>query len=472
MATYAHGTESLPGPVPGQSMGFLDGCESQSTQETGYTSLELCKYEKRQSTEEEDRNRSLALIQRISERHLIQQQELRNQPRVRELQQYLGVLQDAIPRLPDNNLLPGPELPSATSSRPRLAYPIMIKQRLSRTSSPKFAATYPPDLQNCGIKEREFLRFLDDLNRVYRQPGSPGSPGDHAMDINGFANTTALTTSRPTLLSMVIRGASSYGKHTAKRSATSEILQKANNELFHPRGLACVLVACRRTESEASGKTPERGGAAASTYIPDRSQGKKLKMRQRIVGRMRGSRWTELEQFGFYDEEDFHPGPDSHRPPPRHSYRPIRRRSPSSEREDKIGLEQVIEEHCENGNIDEGRQRQSTSRCAKGKHLAWTENEISSLSRNKATNWDFVSNQSSNLALIPGKVKIESLPADFFTAETDEEKTCEEAQQTDAGSETASTIVEPIGSSQGETLSPNKLYLMILNSPEEVENLK
>ncbi|KAK0381874.1 hypothetical protein CLIM01_00773 [Colletotrichum limetticola] len=467
MATYAYGTESLPGPVPGQPIGFMDGCVSQSTQETGSTSLGLCKYEKQKNTDEGDRNQSLALIQRISERHLIKQQESRNQPRSRELQQYLDVLKDAIPRLPDNNLTPGPELPTITFSRPRLAYPIIIKQRLSRTLSPKFTPTYPPGLQNCGIEKREFLRCIDDLNRVDEQLGPPG---DHAMDINGFANMTAFTIARPTLLSMAIGVASSYRKHTTKRSAMTKILQKANNELFRPRGLVCVLVTCRRTEPKEPEKTPETGGTAASTDILDRTREKRLKLRQRVVGRLRDFRWSELSQFGSYDEHDSHSDLDSHRLPARHSYRSRRRRSPSIEREDKTGLGQVTQENCENGNIWEGRQGQSTLKCGVSKHPGRTRHELLSLSGNKATTWDFVSNQSSSLGLIPGKVEVESSTADFFTAETDEDATREEAQQTNMKPEHTSAVLTHRIYSQGNTLSSDALYLMILNSPEEAQD--
>ncbi|KAI3554514.1 hypothetical protein CABS01_02130 [Colletotrichum abscissum] len=467
MATYAHGTESLPGPVPGQPIGFLDGCESQSTQETGSTSLGLCKYEKRQNTDEGDRNQSLALIQRISKRHLIKQQESRNQPRSRELQQYLDVLKDAIPRLPDNNLTPSPELPTITFSRPRLAYPIIIKQRSSRTLSLKFTPTYPPGLQNCGIEKREFLRCIDDLNRVDEQLGPPG---DHAMDINGFASMTAFTIARPTLLSMAIGVASSYRKHTTKRSAMTEILQKANKELFRPRGLVCVLVTCRRTEPKEPEKTPETGGTAASTDILDRTQEKRLKLRQRVVGRLRDFRWTELPQFEFYDEHNSHPDLDSHRLPARHSYRSRRRRSPSIEREDKTGLRQVIQENCENGNIGEGRQGQSTLKCGVSKHPGRTSYELFPLSGNKATDWDFVSNQSSSLGFALGKVEVESLTADFFTAGTDEDTTREEAQQTDMKPEHTSTVFKHRIYSQGKTLSSDALCLMILNSPEDAQD--
>ncbi|KAF4778098.1 hypothetical protein HER10_EVM0013260 [Colletotrichum scovillei] len=467
MATYAHGTESLSGSVPGQPISFLDGCVSHSTQETGSTSLELCKHEKRQTTDEEDRNRSLALIQRISERHLIKQQESRFQPRSRELQQYLDVLKDATPRLPDNNLTPGPEMPTITFSRPRLAYPIVIKQRLSRTMLPKFTPTYPPGLQNCGIEKREFLRFIDDLNRVEEQSASPR---DLVMDINGFANMTASTTARPTLLSMAIGVASSYRKHTTKGSAMTEILQKANNELFRPKGLVCVLVTCRRTEPKEPERTPETGGTAASTEILDRTLEKRLKSRPRVVGRLRYFRWSELSQFGFYDEHNPDPDLDSHRLPARHSYRSRRRRSPSIEREAKTGLRQVVQENCENGNIGESRQRQSTLKCGVSKHPVGTEDEPLSLSGNKTTSWDFVSNQSSRLGLIPGEVEVESLTADFFTAETDEDTTREEAQQTDSEPEHTSTGLKHRIYSRGKALSSDALCLMILNSPEQAKN--
>ncbi|UQC86498.1 uncharacterized protein CLUP02_11999 [Colletotrichum lupini] len=395
MATYAHGTESLPGPVPGQPIGFLDGCESQSTQETGSTSLGLCKYEKRQNTDEGDRNQSLALIQRISERHLINQQESRNQPRSRELQQYLDVLKDAIPRLPDNNLTPGLELPTITFSRPRLAYPIIIKQRLSRTLSPKFTPTYPPGLQNCGIEKREFLRCIDDLNRVDEQLGSPA---DHAMDINGFANMTAFTIARPTLLSMAIGVASSYRKHTTKRSAMTEILQKANKELFQDTG--------------------DRRYSSINRH-PGSNPGEKFEIEAKGSGEIEGFQMDRTSAIRILRRAQLSSGS----------------RQPSAACETLISIKtekkQVIQENCENGNSGEGRQGQSTLKCGVSKHPGRTSYELFPLSGNKATDWDFVSNQSSSLGFAPGKVEVESLTADFFTAGTDEDTTREEAQQTD-----------------------------------------
>ncbi|KAK1703556.1 uncharacterized protein BDZ83DRAFT_229673 [Colletotrichum acutatum] len=447
MATYAQGTKPLAGPVPGQPVGLMDGPESQSTQETGSTSLELCRYEKGQSTEEEERSRSFALIQRISEKHRIEKQASRNQPKSRELQQYLDVLKDAIPRLPDNNLLPGPEMPTITFSRPRLSYPIIIKQRLSGISSPKFSRTYPSGLQNCGIGKKDFLRFIDDVNRV-DEPS--GSPGDHVMNMDGFAGMTALTTSHPMLLSMGIGVASYYGKNTPRRSAISEILRKANNELFYPRGLVCVLVPCRRAEPKEANKTPVRGGAAAASTNPtDRGREKKIKLRQKTVGRLRDNKWPVLSQFEFLDAHNSHPNSDGKRPPLRQSHRSRRGGNAGSESGEKRGLGQVMKEHHENENIVEGRLRQSTSRCANSKHPARMEDETNSLSSNKAAIWDSIWNLSSNSGFAPEKVEVGSLPADFFTAETDEDAAHEETQQTESKSKYISTFLEHRAPSQG-----------------------
>ncbi|KAK1542103.1 hypothetical protein CPAR01_05490 [Colletotrichum paranaense] len=68
------------------------------------------------------------------------------------------------------------------------------------------------------------------------------------------------------------------------------------------------------------------------------------------------------------------------------------------------------------------------------------------------------------------KVEVESLTADFFTAETDEDATREEAQQTKMKPEHTSAVLTHRIYSQGKTLSSDALYLMILNSPEEAQD--
>ncbi|KAK1689363.1 hypothetical protein BDP55DRAFT_407051 [Colletotrichum godetiae] len=470
MATYLPGTQPFNAAVSRQSIGLLENAKSQSSQGNDSTSLEICKYEDRQRTEEEKRSQSLALIQRISERHLIKQQESPKQPRSRELQQYLDVLQDAIPRLPDDYLLPGTALPMITLPQPRLSHPVIIPQGGFRTSTPKFSRTYPPGLQNCGISKNEFFRFVDDLNRL----DDPSVfPGDQAVNTSGFKDTAGLTASHPMPIAIAIGLAAKHVKRIPKHSAMSEVLLRANGELFRPRGLICVLVACERAEAKEANISPERKGHVVSTNGLDRSREKKLKLRKKVGVRLRDFGWPILPQVEVDDKHDFYPDLDNKRLPLRHSYRSRRRRSPSSEGEEKRGLGRVIEEHYETEeNIGEGRQRQSTSRCAKLKHPANTENETLPLDGNKVTPWELGCNRLSDFGLVPGRVEVGRLPADFFTAEGDKSITLEEALRTDSESIRSSAVKQRISSDQRKTLDSDALYLMITNAPHEVNIFK
>ncbi|KAK1613521.1 hypothetical protein BDP81DRAFT_477070 [Colletotrichum phormii] len=449
MATYLPGTQPLHAAIPRQSIGLLENVKPQSSHGNDPKSLEICKYENRQRTEEEERSQSLALIQRISERHLTKHQESRKQPRSRELQQYLDVLQDAIPRPPDDYLLPSTGLPTITFPRPRLPQPVIIPQRTSRTSRPKFSRTYPPGLQNCGIGKNEFFRFLDDLNRVDDQLVSLG---DHVINISGFKGMTGLTALHPMPISMEIGLAAKHEKRIPNRSAMSGILKRANDELFRPRGLICVLVACEQAKPKEANTSPEREGHVTSTNVLDRSREKKLKLRKKVGASLRDFGWPIPPQVELDEKHDFHTDLDNKRSPLRHSYRSRRRRSPSSESEEKRGLGRVIEEHYENENIGEGRQRHATSRYAELKHPANTENGTLPLDGNKVTHWDLGCNRLSDFGLVPGRVEVGRLPTDFFTAERDESISLEEAQHTDSKTIRSSGVLQRLPPDQRKTL--------------------
>ncbi|KXH65713.1 hypothetical protein CSAL01_03223 [Colletotrichum salicis] len=274
-------------------------------------------------------------------------------------------------------------------------------------------------------------------------------------------------------IAIAISLAAKHVKRTPKRSAMSKVLQRANDELFRPRGLICVLVACVRAEPKEANTSPERKGHVTSTNVLDRSREKKLNLRKKVVVRLRDFGWSIPPQVELDEKHDFHPDLNNKRSHLRHSYRSRRRRSPSSESEEKRGLGRVIlKEQCENENIGEGRQRQSTSRCAKLKHPANTENETLPLNGNKVTHWELGCNRLSDFGLVPGRVEVERLPADFFTAERDESITLEEAPHTDSETIRSSAVIQRLVPNQRETLDSDALYLMITNAHHEVDIFK
>ncbi|OHE92738.1 hypothetical protein CORC01_11956 [Colletotrichum orchidophilum] len=398
--------------------------------------MELSKNEGKPNTEEEEKRwQSHALFKRVSENCLINQQQSRDPSRDSELRRYLDVLQEAMPKLPDDGLLPSSEerrLPMGSWLRPRLSRPVIIPQGQFRTSTREFCQTYAPVLRDCGIEKKEFLGFIDDLNRV-----TEPSTRDHAINIGGFASAAALTTQDPMLISM----AYSPGFHStglsSRHSTTNDLLEKANIELFRPRGLVCFLVICHRKAPEESKRLFQKVPRSSKTSL-DQSQEEKRRMQPKMVERVGDVDGTDFSQLGFYTGNDSYLELSNNPRPRKRSYRTRKNGTQIDEHRGNRPIFPAARAYYKGDKgFEEARKRRSTSRYAKSRHLAGTKY---------------------NTILFVG---VGRLPAANSADETDEKIFPSRGPPADPETESISKTLHRRVPGNGKTVDPDAMFLMI-----------
>lgn len=132
--------------------------------------------------------------------------------------------------------------PRSTSSLP---YPVILPQRRPNDKSRGFVRAYAPDLGRCkGIDEDTFLHFLKQFHKSSQASGWFQVINIAAMGA-GFAPgviALAVTTS--------VQMASRAAAEAHSRYRTNAYLDKANEELFHPKNLHCMVMTFKPEASE------------------------------------------------------------------------------------------------------------------------------------------------------------------------------------------------------------------------------
>jgi hypothetical protein len=118
-----------------------------------------------------------------------------------------------------------------------LPYPVILPQRRPQTKSRGFVRAYAPLLGECkGIDETTFLHFLDEL---YEKTQA----SQYLQAINVAAGVIGMV---PSVTTMAISTAMSIGARGAievqGRYKTNTYLDQANEQLFNPRNLHCVIM--------------------------------------------------------------------------------------------------------------------------------------------------------------------------------------------------------------------------------------
>lgn len=137
---------------------------------------------------------------------------------------------------------PRPPPPSQASSdemkleRVPLPCPVVIPQRRPRKKARGFVRAYAPVLEDCGIDEKTFLRFLKNFHKSSQ--ASPIFPAIQvAAGIAGFA---------PSVIAMAVttvaQVAAGVGAEMQTRSRTNNFLDRMNDELFNPNGLYAMII--------------------------------------------------------------------------------------------------------------------------------------------------------------------------------------------------------------------------------------
>lgn len=153
----------------------------------------------------------------------------------------------------DQNGYKASSQPSASSSRrapahprpPRLTCPIIIPQRRPEDMKRGFMLAYPPVLQNYGIDQDTFLRFLTDFNASSKSSRCFDAINLAAFGVGFVPDMTAF------VVSTAVPIALHYAKKAQRGFQTETFLTRMNREFFLPRGLFAVVMIWRPDQASA-----------------------------------------------------------------------------------------------------------------------------------------------------------------------------------------------------------------------------
>ncbi|GAB1736153.1 hypothetical protein NU219Hw_g6202t1 [Hortaea werneckii] len=141
-----------------------------------------------------------------------------------------------------------------------LPFPVILPQRRPRKKARGFVRAYAPVLDDCGIDQDTFLKFLDNF-----QKSSQASPVFKVIQVSagiaGFA---------PSVIAMAVTTAvqiaAGVGEEIQARQRTNQFLDRMNDELFKPAGLFAFIMKYK-TDAEVSAANSKRPGLVTQ-FIP------------------------------------------------------------------------------------------------------------------------------------------------------------------------------------------------------------
>ncbi|KAI7280020.1 hypothetical protein KC345_g5049 [Hortaea werneckii] len=141
-----------------------------------------------------------------------------------------------------------------------LPFPVILPQRRPRKKARGFVRAYAPVLDDCGIDQDTFLKFLDNF-----QKSSQASPVFKVIQVSagiaGFA---------PSVIAMAVTTAvqiaAGVGEEIQARQRTNQFLDRMNDELFKPAGLFAFIMKYK-TDAEISAANSKRPGLVTQ-FIP------------------------------------------------------------------------------------------------------------------------------------------------------------------------------------------------------------
>lgn len=141
----------------------------------------------------------------------------------------------AVPRPPERDLATNyVDRPSTIEPLP---LPVILPQRRPNSKSRGFVRAYAPDLWHYkGIDQQTFLAFLGDFHK-----SSQASPIFQVINLAAMGAGFA-----PSAIAMAVSAAVTAASNAAievqSRIRTNNYLDKANEELFHPKNLHCMIM--------------------------------------------------------------------------------------------------------------------------------------------------------------------------------------------------------------------------------------
>lgn len=141
------------------------------------------------------------------------------------------------------------DLPPAYVEHPStfqpLPLPVILPQRRPNSKSRGFARAYAPDLWHYkGIDQQTFLTFLADFHK-----SSQASPVFQVINVAALAVGFA-----PSAIAMAVSAAVTAASNAAievqSRVRTNIYLDKANQEMFHPKNLHCMIMTFKPEEQD------------------------------------------------------------------------------------------------------------------------------------------------------------------------------------------------------------------------------
>ncbi|KAI7159631.1 hypothetical protein KC349_g4067 [Hortaea werneckii] len=141
-----------------------------------------------------------------------------------------------------------------------LPFPVILPQRRPRKKARGFVRAYAPVLDDCGIDQDTFLKFLDNF-----QKSSQASPVFKVIQVSagiaGFA---------PSVIAMAVTTAvqiaAGVGEEIQARQRTNQFLDRMNDALFKPAGLFAFIMKYK-TDAEVSAANSKRPGLVTQ-FIP------------------------------------------------------------------------------------------------------------------------------------------------------------------------------------------------------------
>ncbi|KAK1146822.1 hypothetical protein N8T08_002583 [Aspergillus melleus] len=125
---------------------------------------------------------------------------------------------------------------SVPAGHPQLPYPVILPQRRPRSRKRGFIRAYAPVLDGFGIDQAMFIDFLETSNKACQAAGWIG-----AINLASIG-TMFLPSAIGIAVSVMIQIGTDVAIVAENRRKTNTYFDKINQEMFHPRGLHCLVM--------------------------------------------------------------------------------------------------------------------------------------------------------------------------------------------------------------------------------------
>ncbi|KAH8430969.1 uncharacterized protein LDX57_008631 [Aspergillus melleus] len=125
---------------------------------------------------------------------------------------------------------------SVPAGHPQLSYPVILPQRRPRSRKRGFIRAYAPVLDEFGIEQAMFIDFLETSNKACQAAGWIA-----AINLASIG-TMFMPSAIGIAVSIMIQVGTDVAIAAENRRKTNTYFDKINQEMFHPRGLHCLVM--------------------------------------------------------------------------------------------------------------------------------------------------------------------------------------------------------------------------------------